>query len=821
MSDLNPELLQCYVDEGNEHLDTIERVLSEWTQPTLATEEGNLVFRGIHSIKGAGAYFGLDTVGHFTHVLEELLSLRMKQGGLILEEKDLLLEAVDFLRELFSDLSTSNSKHREDLVQKVLDATNSDLDSVKDSAEAEKCEAGISVDPASFEGELEKIESAYKEGMNGFIITMPQDGDLALIFEQAESVGEVLYPAEIPEDQEIFLLLLTALEEELVALALQVEPSLVQAVQYSDFLPADETASEVEQSPVQTETIHESFVPVKSEQKIIGEEEQHSAAGSTEEKEEETVRVRAGQLDKMVDIIGELLLSRKQISSLAEESSTDLGALLSQNKKLGMTISALQEQVLTMRMQPLTQSFQSYSRMVRELARKLGHGVELHMDGLDVRLDRGILEIILEPVQEILFNACKHGSRGNQSLNLYISASDHNGQLRLVIRDDGKGFQRKEILDFASQCSLFEGDRSEVDQEKLIALVLHPDFVKGESPDSFGLRGVQRQVEEIGGLFQLETSPAGTIITLEVPLTLSILSCLHVISNGSSYLIPQMSVGELISVDSQDRKNHISSVQGCDVLKVRGGLLPLVSLSKELYDKDQKQDGDVEVLVIHISDSEFGLVVDSIVGMEDVVSKGIPTFLSHLSIYNGLCILGDGKIVPVVDVRTLIPHRSLESNANKSKEQIKEVFGSVNLEPDFFLFETQTGSLYCLPLERVQRVEAPAPERILKAGLKSYLQMDQRILDIQPLQDIFPEIESKSSGSENREEETQFLILESPYDSVCFPMRRIVESGKLGIKREEREKDLPTGIKDRFLLHDNLCHELHLESLFDRLGGSQ
>ena len=453
-----------------------------------------------------------------------------------------------------------------------------------------------------------------------------------------------------------------------------------------------------------------------------------------------TVRVDVRLLDRLMNLVGELVLARNQIlqhPALREEAGTH-GA----SQRLDMITSELQEGVMKTRMQPIGSVWAKFPRVVRDLAITCGKQVRLETEGAETELDRTILEAIKDPLTHLVRNAIDHGIEPRDRRlaagkgptgTLTLRAYHEGGKVILEINDDGGGINTDKVKARALERGLITPERaaamSEHDLQNLIFL---PGFSTAETISNVSGRGVgmdvvKTNIEKIGGSIDLQSRMGqGTSIKIRIPLTLAIVPALIVTSRGERYAIPQVNVLELVGLDAAQAGRDIEHIHNVPVYRLRGNVLPLVYLQQVLGQKASMTPNAATIVVVQADDRQFGLVVDSVRDTQEIVVKPLGPELKSIPAYAGATIMGDGHVALIVDVPGIAQLAGLTSDAGLMRlSGAAQNRGAVDETADrhsLLQFEARGGGCYAVPLDAVARLEEIDPQRIEVTGGQQVIQ---------------------------------------------------------------------------------------------------
>ena len=376
------------------------------------------------------------------------------------------------------------------------------------------------------------------------------------------------------------------------------------------------------------------------------------------------IRVGVGLLDKLMDLVGELVLTRNQILQFNTERED--AALNATSQRLNLITTELQEGVMKTRMQPIGMVWNKLPRVVRDMAVALGKQIRLDMDGAETELDRTIIEAIKDPLVHLVRNSCDHGieppevrARAGKppTGRLSLRAYHEGGQVNIEIGDDGAGIDVARVKQKAMEKGLLRPEQAEkLSDREALNLIFHPGFSTAETVTNVSGRGVgmdvvKTHIEKIGGVVDIFSRPGeGATVKLKIPLTLAIIPGLVITSGGERFVIPQVSLLELIRLEGDGSEKHIEHVHGTPVYRRRGSLLPIAYLNQVLGLMSAERAEAVSMVVLQAEDRQFGLVVDGINDTQEIVVKPLGKQLKGLTVYAGATIMGDGRVALILDV---------------------------------------------------------------------------------------------------------------------------------------------------------------------------
>jgi len=461
-----------------------------------------------------------------------------------------------------------------------------------------------------------------------------------------------------------------------------------------------------------------------------------------------TVRVDVDLLDDLVQLVGELVLTRNQILQRTDgQADADLSRAA---QRLDLVASELQESIMQTRMQPIGQVWAKMPRIVRDLANQLGRVVQLDMEGHETELDRSLLEALKGPLTHLVRNALDHGiedparraALGKPPTGrLSLRARHQSGQVVVEIADDGAGIDPARIADAAVARGIVSPEQvARMDGKEIMQLVFRPGFstaaaVTNVSGRGVGMDVVRTDIERIGGSVDLSSQVGvGTTCRVRIPLTLAIIPALVVGDGGERYAIPQANLVELVRVEAEQLASSVERLAGATVLRLRGHLLPLVSLSEALGGPqhpllrgDRAGRDALTVVVVQSDGVRFGLCVEEVHDTQEIVVKPIGRQLKGLATYAGATIMGDGRVALILDVQGLAATTGVDETP--AEEEPETPVAVADLE-SLLVLEVAAGRRATLPLRAISRLEEFDPALVERSGDVEVVQYRDGILPL-------------------------------------------------------------------------------------------
>jgi two-component system, chemotaxis family, sensor kinase CheA len=482
----------------------------------------------------------------------------------------------------------------------------------------------------------------------------------------------------------------------------------------------------------------------------------------------ETIRVDVHLLDRLMNLVGELVLTRNQITQFSARQSD--ANLVGPSQQLNLLTSELQEEVMRTRMQPISKVFDKFPRVVRDVATTRGKQVLIEMEGKETELDRSLLEAIKDPLTHIVRNSVDHGiempdqrvARGKRPEgHIKLRACHEGGQVLIEISDDGAGIDTARVKNKAVERGVITAQQAaRMSEGELLNLVFLPGFSTVEKVTNLSGRGVgmdvvKTNIDRVNGTVDLQSYPGkGTTIKIKIPLTLAIVRAVIIQCHGKRFAIPQVNIQELVRLEADRVRTEIESVHGVPVYRMRGRLLPLVYLSEELKLAKQAgsqagQDDATNIVVLQANDHPFGLVVNEINDSEEIVVKPLSKQLRALKVFAGATIMGDGKVALILDVLGLAQNASIFSEARDQAlaEKTAEVLAGQDQnqaeKQSFLLFAGPDDGRMAVPLSTVARLEEFPASLVEKSGGEWVIQYRGKILPLIRLDVVLEERRSR------------------------------------------------------------------------------
>lgn len=476
---------------------------------------------------------------------------------------------------------------------------------------------------------------------------------------------------------------------------------------------------------------------------------------------ETSIRVDVGLLDMMMNLVGELVLARNQINEFTKNQENT--AFTDTVGRLNLITNELHTGMMKTRLQTINTVWQKFPRVVRDIAKANGKQVEIFMSGAETELDRSIIEAIKDPLTHIIRNCIDHGIETPQLRtarnkppqgHIDLRAYHEGGKVYIEISDDGNGITAEQLKQKAQELGLINANQAAVLSEReALNLIFLPGFstakqVSNLSGRGLGMNVVKNSIEKINGQVKVYSQPGqGTTFKIQIPLTLAIIPTLIVTSDFHRYAIPQNTIQELVRLEAEQAKKEIEILYDIPVFRLRGKILPLVYLNRELQISCTAEKEVIYIVVINAESYQFALIIDTPEDTQDIVVKPLGKQLKDISIFSGATILGDGKIALIIDVVGL---------ANKAglKQAVQEALSNtINTTVTEQQDKTETILLFCgvsgsrmgIELSLAFRLEEFSHSAITKVANQSVVQYRDTVLPLVNLQAIFGDKEKSSN----------------------------------------------------------------------------
>nr|WP_321267982.1 chemotaxis protein CheW [uncultured Sulfurimonas sp.] len=639
------EILQDFLVESFELVEKLDEDLVELEAKPEDLELLNGIFRVAHTVKGASSFLNFDVLTHLTHHMEDVLN-KARHGELIItpDIMDVVLESIDLMKQLLYIIRDTSSDAGIDVSECVvkldkISGGDGDVETpVASQAQIEEVEVVQEVEVAEDEPDYENMSDDDVEAEIQRLLNERQAEDKAKREAKIAAGESVLTPPPSPDEEES--------KEEVAPKAETPAPKPV---------PVAKTTPTAPETP--RDEMAKAAAPTKR------------AAATVEQ----TIRVDVKRLDHLMNLIGELVLAKNRLIKInddveeryeGEEFLEELNQVVS---IVSLVTTDLQIAVMKTRMLPIGKVFNKFPRMIRDLTRELNKKIELEIDGEETELDKSIVEEIGDPLVHIIRNSCDHGietpdvrlaSGKSETGTISLKAFNEGNQIVIQIDDDGKGLDADMLKNKALEKNLIsEKEADNMSDKEAFTLIMKPGFstaaaVTNVSGRGVGMDVVKTNIEKVNGIIDIDSEAGlGSSIKLKIPLTLAIIQALLVGVQEEAYAIPLSSVLETVRIS----KDEIYTVEGRSVMRLRDDVLSLVHIG-DIFEVERILDSNEHayVVVLGLGAQKLGLIVDSLVGQEEIVIKSLGEYLKGIDGIAGATIRGDGGVTLIVDVVALM-----------------------------------------------------------------------------------------------------------------------------------------------------------------------
>ncbi len=679
------QYLEIFIDETKEHLQSLNEQLLILEKEPENSGTINEIFRAAHSLKGMAGTMGYKRMQRLTHDMENVFQ-EVRTGNIKVSSKlyDVLFQCIDALEEYLGNIIDDADEGTNDneaiilVLKDILQNTTQEevVEEVKRDTDSNDNHNATddfrSIKLTDFEAHA--ASEAIKIGMKLYGVTVTVESTCILkaaraflVFKNLEPLGEVIRSQPSVQDIEderfdlnfsLFIISREPLDKILKTIknvseihqavgaemeAPKVDPSIIEEIKNN--ADKDENKNTTDSAD--------------------GKKQQHKQSGKPVVNR--SVRVDIEKLDTLMNLVSELIIAKNGIVSVSEtEETTVAQGIKEQVEYLESITTNLHESVMKVRMVPIESVVNRFPRMIRDLSKKLNKKMELYMTGEETELDRTVIDEIGDPLMHILRNSADHGlesaelraERGKPEVgSIYLDAYQDGNNVVIEVRDDGNGIDVNAVKRKAVEKGVLTQEQSdEMDDNSAIQLLFRPSFSTAEvvsdvSGRGVGLDVVKTKIEALGGDIEVQTvHKEGSVFTIRLPLTLAIIQALMIIVGEEKYAIPLSTIQTIEDIPVDE----IKYIRGKEVIHLRGNVIPLVRLDKVLEIESKESVESLIVVIINKGDKQAGLVVDQLIGQQEIVIKPLGKFINNNKLIGGATILGDGEVALILDTGTLL-----------------------------------------------------------------------------------------------------------------------------------------------------------------------
>ncbi len=694
------QYLEIFLDETREHLQSLNTEILNLEQDPENEDTINEIFRAAHSLKGMAGTKGYKRMQTLTHDMENVFS-EVRNGTIKIKSHmiDILFQCLDALEEYTTNIQESSDEgtnENEALIKLLNDCLKPDGDEAAEEEAGKTTEPETAVQPSASDSKWNDIPldeaqrhvlgEAQKQGKKIYGVTVKVQESCILkaarsflVFKAVEELGEIAISSPSVQDIEdekfdldftIIVITESSLEEIL--------SSVKSVSEIEDAVGAEMVIGEAPEETPEQETKEPKIAvqpqtPPATKKEAPAKPAQTGAAkpekkGNSKAVGNRTVRVDIEKLDVLMNLVSELIIAKNSLVSASTQNVSGSNAAVdSQIEYLENVTTSLHESVMKVRMVPIESVVNKFPRMIRDLTKKLNKKMELHMSGEETELDRTVVDEIGDPLMHLLRNSADHGlesaeiraERGKPEVgSIYLDAYQDGNNVVIEVRDDGNGIDVEKVRNKAIERGTVTQEQAvNMSDKEIIDLLFLPSFstakeVTDVSGRGVGLDVVKSKIEMLGGEVEVKTRLGeGSTWTIRLPLTLAIIQALMVEVGGEKYAISLNSVTTLENIAPSD----VKLVQSEEVIHLRGSVIPLVRLNEVLdIESTRKENENMVVAIVKKGDKQAGLVVDKLMGQQEIVIKSLGKFIGKSKLISGATILGDGEVALILDANVLI-----------------------------------------------------------------------------------------------------------------------------------------------------------------------
>ncbi len=697
------QYLEIFIDETKEHLESLNSQVLVLEKDPTNNETINEIFRAAHSLKGMAGTMGYKRMQRLTHDMENVFS-EVRSGKMVVSAElvDIVFQCLDALEEYLTcitETADEGTNDNEPIISRLNSMLTGEAEPVKEAApvvkeeirsDAPRREDYHAVDLKDFE--MHAAREAIGKGMHFYAMTVQIDESCILksaraflVFKNIESVGEVIRSEPSVQDIEdekfdwSFSMFVVSKEPMKAVLDSVLNVSEIKSVVGEEITlsPEEEREKQPEEKPEEKEKQPEEkpiAVVEEKQPEVVKDSAGKPAAGAAAPKQpggkpvvNRSVRVDIDKLDVLMNLVSELITAKNGIVSVSDSDKEDAAQQIREQVEYleGITTS-LHESVMKVRMVPIESVVSRFPRMVRDLSKKLDKKMELYMTGEDTELDRTVIDEIGDPLMHILRNSADHGieskeqrlERGKpEAGSIFLDAYQDGNNVVIEVRDDGNGIDVERVREKAiEKGTITKEQANNMDDKAIIDLLFRPSFSTAEkisdvSGRGVGLDVVKTKIEGLGGDIEVRTELGqGSTFIIRLPLTLAIIQALMVTLGDEKYAIPLSTIQTLEDIMVSD----IKYVRGKEVINLRDNVIPIIRLREVLDVEKERESENMIVVIIQKGDKQAGLVVDQLIGQQEIVIKSLGKHLNNNKLLSGATILGDGEVALILDVSALL-----------------------------------------------------------------------------------------------------------------------------------------------------------------------
>lgn len=682
---MDNQYMDMFLDESHEHLQSLNEGLLRLEENMEEISVVNDIFRNAHTLKGMSATMGFAKIAELTHEMEDVLDLVRKEQLKLNEDiMDTLFKCLDSLEQMVDSVGNGEAEDVVDVSDLV--AKLSSISKGTPPPAAAPAAGGAAAAPAAGDAsggagsdlgiddiDLDVMKKAKDAGMNVFHVkvTLMESCVLkaarsVMVMHALDEIGDVIKSVPPAEDleQEKFersfdIVLATASDAEAVTNAVDTV-SEIEDIGVEELDP-DALAKPAEPAPAAPAA---AAAPAPKKAAAPAKKEGAKAAAPKKQHQSQSVRVDIEKLDTLMNLMGELVINKVRLEQIGQTHR--MSDLMETLEQMDRVTGDLQNIVMKVRMVPVSAVFNRFPRMVRDVSKELGKEINLTIEGEETELDRTVIDEIGDPIMHLLRNSLDHGvespdareAKGKPRVGEVGLIARHEGNnVVIMITDDGAGIDASKIRRKAVEKGMITQDEADrLDDADAVRLIFLPGFSTAEQITDISGRGVgmdvvRSKIEALSGHVDVETHiDEGSVFKIKLPLTLAIIQAMLVRVQEEMYAIPLTSIDSTVNIEPTD----IQTIQNKEVIVLRGEIIPIVRMEEALQVPHVKDSEELFVVVVHAGEAKAGIVVDNLIGQQEIVIKTLGNLFAGLKLFGGATVLGDGRVALILDVATMI-----------------------------------------------------------------------------------------------------------------------------------------------------------------------
>ena len=676
------QYMDMFLDESHEHLQSLNDGLLSLEDNMEDISVVNEIFRNAHTLKGMSATMGFNKIAELTHEMEDVLDLIRKEQLKLNEDIiDTLFKCVDSLGQMIDSVGNGEAEDVvdvSDLVKKLSSISKPDQAASQAAAPAAPAAAAPAENKISIElTDVDKdvIKQARETGMQAIHVRVTltetcllKSARAYMVMNALDELGDVIKSVPSAEDleQEKFdhsfdVIIITAAEEKAVQDAVNSISEIAKVETNVIDLAAEEKAA----ATAPAASAPKAAAPAPAAKKAAPAPAKKAAAAPAKKvHHSQSVRVDIEKLETLMNLMGELVINKVRLEQIGQTHR--LADLTETLEQMDRVTTDLQNIVMKVRMVPVSSVFNRFPRMVRDIAKELNKEINLTIEGEETELDRTVIDEIGDPIMHLLRNSCDHGveepdvreSKGKPRAGEVGLIARHEGNnVVIMVTDDGAGIDAAKIRAKAVEKGMISQEEADkMDDADAVRLIFLPGFSTADHISDISGRGVgmdvvRSKIEALSGHVDVETKiDEGSVFKIKLPLTLAIIQAMLVKVQEEMYAIPLGSIDSTINI----QESEIKTVQNKEVIVLRGEIIPIIRMEKMLQVPHVKDSDETFVVVVHTGDAKAGIVVDNLIGQQEIVIKTLGSLFTGLKMFSGATVLGDGRVALILDVATMM-----------------------------------------------------------------------------------------------------------------------------------------------------------------------